>query len=122
MRAHGERERTMRNGHSKGFGIALGGAAFLALLLGGAGAKADTTVKIGVILTYSGPQASLGDQIEKGLDLYVKEHEKDLPSGVHVELVRRDDTGPNPDVAKRLAQELITREHVQFLCGVVWTP
>jgi branched-chain amino acid transport system substrate-binding protein len=79
-------------------------------------------VKIGVILTYSGPAASLGDQIDKGLSLYVKEHQKDLPPGVTVELVRRDDTGPNPEVAKRLAQELVTRDHVQFLTGVVWSP
>jgi branched-chain amino acid transport system substrate-binding protein len=80
------------------------------------------TVKVGIILTYSGPAASLGDQIDKGMSLYVKEHEKDLPQGVQVELVRRDDTGPNPEVAKRLAQELITRDHVNFLTGVVWSP
>jgi branched-chain amino acid transport system substrate-binding protein len=83
---------------------------------------AAQTVKIGVILTYSGPNASLGDQIDKGIKLYVKEHEKDLPPGVKVELITRDDTGPNPDVAKRLAQELVTRDHVQFLTGVVWSP
>jgi branched-chain amino acid transport system substrate-binding protein len=95
-------------------------AILLSLALPQAGAA--QTVKVGVILTYSGPQASLGDQIEKGIDLYVKEHEKDLPPGVKLELVKRDDTGPNPDVAKRLAQELITRDHVQMLAGVVWTP
>src|SRR5690348_13549054 len=83
---------------------------------------AAETIKVGVILTYSGPNASLGDQIDKGISLYVKEHQKDLPEGVTLELVRRDDTGPNPDVAKRLAQELITREHVKFLTGVVWSP
>lgn len=85
-------------------------------------AMAQSVVKVGVILTYSGPEAQAGDQIDKGLKLYVKEHEKDLPPGVKVELVTRDDTGPNPEVAKRVAQELITREHVQFLTGVVWTP
>jgi branched-chain amino acid transport system substrate-binding protein len=100
-------------------GLAL---AFMAVALAPPGSAEAQTVKVGVILTYSGPTASLGDQIEKGLDLYVKEHEKDLPAGVKLELVKRDDTGPNPDVAKRLAQELITREHVQFLTGVVWTP
>jgi branched-chain amino acid transport system substrate-binding protein len=83
---------------------------------------AAESIKIGIILTYSGPNASLGDQIDKGLSLYVKEHEKDLPPGATVELVRRDDTGPNPDVARRLAQELVTRDHVQFLTGVVWSP
>jgi branched-chain amino acid transport system substrate-binding protein len=87
-----------------------------------AGVSAAETVKIGVILTYSGPQASLGDQIDKGVKLYLKMHEKELPNGVTLELVRRDDTGPNPDVAKRLAQELVTRDRVQFLTGVVWTP
>jgi branched-chain amino acid transport system substrate-binding protein len=85
-------------------------------------AAEDTVVKIGVILTYSGPLATTGDQIDKGLQLYFDQHQKDLPPGVKVELVKRDDTGPNPEVAKRLAQELVTRDHVQFLTGVVWSP
>ncbi len=80
------------------------------------------TVKVGVINTYSGPQAAIGDQMERGIKLYMMLHEKDLPPGVKIELIRRDDTGPNPEVAKRLAQELITREHVNLLTGVVWTP
>jgi len=102
----------------------LSGALALAagLALAAAPAAAQQTVKIGVILTYSGPAASLGDEIDKGLSLYVKEHQKDLPPGVKVELLKRDDTGPDPETAKRLAQELITRDHVQFLTGVVWSP
>ncbi len=99
---------------------ALLGAALLGAM--SAHPAAAETIKIGVILTYSGPMASLGDQIDKGLSLYVKEHEKDLPPGTTVEIVRRDDTGPNPETAKRLAQELITRDHVNFLTGVVWSP
>ncbi|HLJ63645.1 MAG TPA: ABC transporter substrate-binding protein [Stellaceae bacterium] len=83
---------------------------------------AAQTVKVGLILTYSGPQGSLGDEIDKGLSLYIKTHEKDLPAGVKLELIRRDDTGPNPDVAKRLAQELIARDGVNLLAGLVWTP
>ena len=94
----------------------------LPLALSAPAASAQTVVKVGVILTYSGTEAQTGDQIDKGLKLYVKEHEKDLPQGVKLELVYRDDTGPNPEVAKRLAQELVSREHVQFLTGVVWTP
>jgi len=85
-------------------------------------AWAQTVVKVGVITTYSGPNAAQGDVMEKGLQLYFDEHQKDLPPGVKVELVKRDDTGPNPEVAKRLAQELVTRDHVQFLAGVVWSP
>ena len=61
------------------------------------------------------------DQMQKGIDLYVKEHEKDLPPGVKIEIIKRDDTS-NPEVGKRLAQELITRDHVQLLTGVILSP
>ncbi len=92
-----------------------------ALFTSGA-ALAQTEIKIGVVSTMSGPDAQPGDEMNKGIDLYVKEHQKDLPPGVKVTLVYRDDTGANPDVAKRLAQELVTRDHVNFLAGVVWSP
>ena len=39
-----------------------------------------------------------------------------------IETLVRDDTGPNPDVAKRLAQELVVRDKVDFLAGVIVTP
>jgi branched-chain amino acid transport system substrate-binding protein len=94
-------------------------AVLLALLGGSAAAE---TIKIGIVLTLSGPNAQPGFQIDKGIALFMKEHGKDLPPGVDVELIRRDDTGPNPEVAKRLAQELIVRDHVQFLAGVVYSP
>jgi branched-chain amino acid transport system substrate-binding protein len=80
------------------------------------------TVKLGVVDTYSGPFAAVGDLLDRGIRLYVKQHEKDLPPGVKLQIIRRDDTGPNPEVAKRMAQELITREHVQLLAGAVYTP
>jgi len=92
-----------------------------AMLLSGALSLAQT-VKVGVINTYSGPLAAQGEALERGLKLYMKLHEKELPPGVTIELIRRDDTGPNPEVAKRLAQELITRDKVQLLTGVIWTP
>ena len=83
---------------------------------------AAQTVKIGLISTYSGPGAAQGDQIDKGVKLYMKLHADKLPPGVKIELITRDDTGPNGDVAKRIAQELIVRDKVQILTGVVWTP
>jgi branched-chain amino acid transport system substrate-binding protein len=79
------------------------------------------TVKIGLINSYTGFAAQPADQAQKGLDLYVKEHQKDLPPGLKIELLRRDDTS-NPEVGKRLAQELITRERVQLLTGVLLSP
>jgi branched-chain amino acid transport system substrate-binding protein len=80
------------------------------------------TVKVGIINTYSGPFAGLGEQLDRGIRLYMKQHEKELPPGVTLEIIRRDDTGPNPEVAKRLATELVTRDHVQLLGGVIFTP
>jgi branched-chain amino acid transport system substrate-binding protein len=102
-------------------GGAVAGAA-LALALMATGAATAQTVKVGVILTYSGRDAALGEQIDRAIDLYVKLHEKDLPPGVKVELIKRDDTGVNPDLAKRLAQELVLRDQVQILTGGQWTP
>ena len=83
---------------------------------------AAQTIKIGVINTYSGPFATLGDLIDKGFKLYMKQNADKLPPGVKIELVIRDDGGPNPDKAKQLAQELIVRDRIQILTGVVFTP
>ena len=83
---------------------------------------AAQTVKIGLISSYSGPGAAQGDQVDKGVKLYMKLNADKLPPGVKVELISRDDTGANGDVAKRIAQELIVRDKVQILTGVVWTP
>src|ERR1700676_2468121 len=84
-------------------------------------AAAQTVVKIGVVNSNFGFLAQPGDEMEKGMALYVKEHEKDLPAGVKVELVKRDDAAA-PEVGKRVAQELITRERVQILLGIVGSP
>ncbi len=79
------------------------------------------TVKIGIINSYSGFVAQAADQMQKGIDLYVKLHEKDLPPGVKLDILKRDDTS-KPDVGKRLAQELIARDHVNLLAGVILSP
>ena len=92
------------------------------LVFGAGSAIAQTEVKVGVISTMSGPDAQPGEEMLNGIKLYVKEHEKDLPSGVKLTMIYRDDTGANPEVAKRIAQELVTRDHVNFLAGVVWSP
>ncbi len=97
-------------------------AAAVALAAMAPGLGTAQTVKVGIINTSSGPMAGVGEHLDRGIRLYMKEHEKDLPPGVKLELIRRDSTGPNPEVAKRLAQELITRDHVQLLTGVVFTP
>ena len=95
-------------------------AAGTALLL--AAAAPAQTIKVGVINSYSGPFATLGDLMDKGMKLYMKLNADKLPPGVKIELIIRDDGGPNPDKAKQIAQELIVRDKVHFLTGVVFTP
>ncbi len=84
------------------------------------GASAQT-IKIGVINSYTGFVAEPANEGQKGADLYFKLHQKDLPPGVKIDLLKRDDTS-NPEVGKRLAQDLITRDHVQLLTGIVLSP
>jgi len=84
-------------------------------------AHADDTIKVGLILESSGPFASQARQIANGAKAYVKAH-GDTVAGKKIELVFKDVGGPAPDVAKRLAQELVTRDKVQFLGGFVLTP
>ena len=95
--------------------------ALAALALPISQAAAQTVVKIGLINSYTGFVAQAADQGQKAIDLYLKVHEKDLPPGVKLEIIKRDDTS-NPEVGKRLAQELIAREQVQLLTGVVLSP
>jgi len=96
-------------------------AATAALALAATTASAQQTVKIGFITSYSGLNGNLGPYMERAVRLYLKQHEKDL-GGVKVELITRDDTGPNPDKARQLAQELVVRDKVQLLAGVIFTP
>jgi branched-chain amino acid transport system substrate-binding protein len=80
------------------------------------------TIKIGFITSYSGLNGNLGPYMERAVRLYMKQHEKELPSGVKIELLTRDDTGANPDKARQLAQELVVRDKVNLLAGVIFTP
>ena len=87
-----------------------------------ASAASASTVKIGFISTYSGLDANLGPYMERGMRLYLKEHQSELPPGVKIQILVRDDTGPTPDKAKELARELIVRNKVDFLAGTIFTP
>ena len=105
-------------------GVRTAVAAVALVTAAGCGSAAPQTkaVKIGIILTYSGPDASIGEAIDRGAELYRTLHQGDLPAGVELQLIKRDETGPTPDVAKRLARELIVRDRVQILTGGQWTP
>ncbi|MDQ2963582.1 MAG: ABC transporter substrate-binding protein [Pseudomonadota bacterium] len=91
------------------------------LFLAAGAALAQATVKIGVVAEFSGPFADYGAQIVGGMKTYLKLN-GEVYAGKKIELVIRDTTGAAPDVAKRLAQELITRDQVDILAGFGLTP
>jgi branched-chain amino acid transport system substrate-binding protein len=78
-------------------------------------------IKIGVIAELSGAFADLGKKIDDGIKLYVKQN-GDTVAGKKVQVIVRNVTGPAPDVAKRLAQELVTQDGVDILTGFGLTP
>jgi branched-chain amino acid transport system substrate-binding protein len=105
----------MRTRFTLAVGLLLGAVALAAT------ARAEDTIKVGVLAEMSGPFAPYGKQITNGMRAYMKVHGEKV-AGKKVELVVKDTTGPAPDLAKRLAQELVTRDKVQFLAGFALTP
>ncbi len=99
----------------------LGLGCAVALLLGAPAAQAQGTVKIGLINVLSGQFADAGIQLDNGVKTYMKQY-GDTVAGKNIEIIRRDVGGPTPDVAKRLAQELVVREGVDILAGFLLTP
>jgi branched-chain amino acid transport system substrate-binding protein len=108
------REESMRT-----FIAALGG--LTAVAFAASPALAQGSIKIGVILPYSGQFADAATQLDNGIKLYMKKH-GDTVAGRKIEIIRKDTGGPAPDVAKRLAQELVVRDNVDILAGFVLTP
>jgi branched-chain amino acid transport system substrate-binding protein len=82
---------------------------------------AQGTIKIGMINVYSGQFADAGIQMDNGAKTYMKQH-GDTVAGKKIEIIRKDAGGVAPDVAKRLAQELIVRDKVDILAGFLLTP
>ena len=82
---------------------------------------AGDTIKVGVLAEMSGTFADFGLQITNGAKAYMKQH-GDTVAGKKIELVIKDTTGPAPEVAKRLAQELVVKDKVDFLAGFGLTP
>lgn len=86
-----------------------------------ASAAASNELKIGLLAPFSGPFASSGLEIRAGIQAYLHTHGYSV-AGRKVVLLEKDTTGVAPDVAKRLAQELVTNDHVDFLAGFALTP
>ena len=99
----------------------IGAIATLAIgAMASSGAFAQDTVKIGLIVSMTGQQASTGKQIKAAVDLYMREH-GDTVAGKKVQVILRDSASV-PDNTKRLAQELIVNDRVNIIAGFEITP
>lgn len=101
--------------------MVVGFAALLAALAAVSGAQAQDTIKIGVILPFTGQFAHPGIQLDNGIKLYMQLN-GDTVAGKKIVIIRKDVGGIAPDVAKRLAQELVVRDGVDILAGFLLTP
>jgi branched-chain amino acid transport system substrate-binding protein len=95
---------------------ALLGAAFAALITAPALAQ---TVKVGVMVTLSGPSAVLGQHARDGFNLFVKQNGGKLgPATAEVSVT---DDELKPDVAVTKARALVERDNVDFVVGPIFS-
>lgn len=93
----------------------------ICLLTAGQAFASGPTIKVGMVVEMTGAFADFGFNIVNGAKAYMKEH-GDTVAGKKIELIIKDVGGPAPEVAKRLAQELIVKDKVDFLAGFGFTP
>ena len=96
------------------------GAAAVAAFAAASPAFAADTVKVGMVLPMSGPFSEYGQQMQNGINLFLKQH-GDTVAGKKIELVIKDDGGIAPDRARRAVQDLIVRDKVDILAGFTFT-
>ena len=90
------------------------------LMLAAAGASAQT-VKVGVVLPFTGVGAEFGQQVDRGIQTFMKLNPNAF-GGYKIELVKRDSKAPSGADAKTAVQELITQEKVDILTGFIYSP
>ncbi|WP_394777746.1 ABC transporter substrate-binding protein, partial [Undibacterium sp.] len=97
------------------------GVLAVTLSFGVVAANGAEPVKIGVVAPFSGVFSSYGKQIENGINVFLREN-GDVVAGRKISIIYRDNAGPNPEGAKRAAQELVSIDKVDLLAGFAFTP
>ena len=82
-------------------------------------ASAQDKIKVGVIVTLSGPAAVLGQQARDGFELAVKDLGGKM-GGKDVEVIVVDDE-LKPDVAVTKVKGLLERDKVDFVVGPIFS-
>mgnify|MGYP001358306101 CR=1 FL=1 len=78
--------------------------------------SAEEPVRIGMLVALSGPFASLGENLVRGLELALEEVNSEI-AGRQI-VVQVEDSAGNPDQALAKARQLVERDRVQVLAGV----
>jgi len=78
-------------------------------------------VKVGVALPYTGIGAELAQQIDRGMEQYLKLN-ADKVRPYKITLVKRDVKDPGGANARTVVQELLTQDNVDVLAGWVYSP
>jgi branched-chain amino acid transport system substrate-binding protein len=94
-------------------------AGIAAMLLAAGPAFAQQKVKIGFITTLSGPQGVIGEAMKNSVELAL-DHLGRKMGGLPVEVFYGDDQF-KPDVGVQVAQEMMTRQQVDFVSGIIWS-
>jgi branched-chain amino acid transport system substrate-binding protein len=90
-----------------------------AAVLMGTPSLAAENVKIGFITTLSGPAGVIGKQMKDAANLALKEHGGKL-GGLDAEIIFGDDQ-QKPDVGRQVAEEMLKRDKVDFISGIIWS-
>src|SRR5437868_5716638 len=93
--------------------------AMAALLLLAAPAGAADNVKIGFITTLSGPAGIIGKHMKDASELSLSMLGGKL-GGVPAQIIYGDDQ-QKPDIGRQVADEMLTRDKVDFLSGIIWS-
>jgi len=82
-------------------------------------AAAQQKVKIGFISTFSGPQGVMGQYMKESVELAI-EHLGGKVGGLPVEMFYGDDQ-VKPDVGVQVAEEMLKKNQVDFVSGIIWS-
>ena len=82
-------------------------------------ASAQAPLKIGFVSTFSGPQAAIGEDMRRSVEL-AKEHLGGKIAGRPIEIVYEDDQF-KPDVGKQKSEKLVQQDKVPFVAGYIWS-
>jgi branched-chain amino acid transport system substrate-binding protein len=92
-----------------------------AALAGAASLAQAQEVKVGIVLPYTGVGAELAQQIDRGIDQFIKLN-PDKVKPYKFTLIKRDARNPGGADARTVVQELLTQSRVDVLAGWVYSP